>query len=82
MSMAMDSAVMPTGESAALTRQLGVLLFAGHCSAYATADYDGIMADAANGFANVGTMQRATIWDYMAMFDMGTLKTRPMINLT
>ena len=72
MSMAMYSAVMPTGESAALTRQLGVLLFAGHCSAYATADYDGIMADAANGFANVGTMQRATIWDYMAMFDMGT----------
>ena len=38
MSMAMDSAVMPTGESAALTRQLGVLLLAGHCSAYATAD--------------------------------------------
>ncbi|RZD41225.1 MAG: hypothetical protein CXT70_04925 [Methanobacteriota archaeon] len=30
------------------------------------------MADAANGFANVGTMQRATIWGYMAMNDMGT----------
>ena len=72
MSFAMDSAMMPTGESAALTGGLGVLLLAGHCSAYATADYAGIMADAANGFANVGTMQRATIWGYMAMLDMGT----------
>ncbi len=66
-SMAMNSAMMPTGDSAALTGGLGVLLLAGHCSAYATADYAGIMADAANGFANVGTMQRATIWGYMAM---------------
>ena len=72
MSKAMNSAIMPTGESAALTGGLGVLLLAGHCSSYATADYAGIMADAANGFANVGTMQRATIWGYMAMFDMGT----------
>ncbi len=72
MSYAMDSAMMPTGDSAALTGGLGVLLLAGHCSAYATADYAGIMADAANGFANVGTMQRATIWGYMAMLDMGT----------
>ncbi|RZD46080.1 MAG: hypothetical protein CXT68_07465 [Methanobacteriota archaeon] len=72
MSSAMYSAMMPTGESAALTRELGVLLFAGHCSAYATADYAGIMADAANGFANVGTMQRATIWGYMAMADATT----------
>jgi len=30
------------------------------------------MADAANGFANVGTMQRATIWGYMAMADATT----------
>jgi len=72
MSSAMNSAMMPTGESAALTGELGVLLFAGHCSAYATADYAGIMADAANGFANVGTMQRATIWGYMAMADATT----------
>ena len=70
--MAMTSAMMPTGESAALTGGLGVLLLAGHCSAYATADYAGIMADAANGFANVGTMQRATIWGYMAMADATT----------
>ena len=71
---AMNTAMMPTGESAALTGGdgLGVLLFAGHCSAYATADYAGIMADAANGFANVGTMQRATIWGYMAMADATT----------
>ena len=67
-----DSAMMPTGDSAALTGGLGVLLLAGHCSAYATADYAGIMADAANGFANVGTMQRATIWGYMAMADATT----------
>ncbi|MDE0557436.1 MAG: hypothetical protein OSB30_03055 [Candidatus Poseidoniaceae archaeon] len=72
MSMAMNSAMMPTGDSAALTGGLGVLLLAGHCSAYATADYAGIMADAANGFANVGTMQRATIWGYMAMADATT----------
>ena len=72
MNMAMDSAMMPTGDSAALTGGLGVLLLAGHCSAYATADYAGIMADAANGFANVGTMQRATIWGYMAMADTTT----------
>lgn len=69
---AMNSAMMPTGESAALTGGLGVLLLAGHCSAYATADYAGIMADAANGFTNVGTMQRATIWGYMAMADATT----------
>jgi len=71
-STAMDSAMMPTGESAALTGQLGVLLLAGHCSAHATADYATIMADAANGFANIGTMQRATIWGYMAMADATT----------
>jgi hypothetical protein len=71
-SMAMYSAMMPTGESAALTSQLGVLLLAGHCNAYATADYAGIMADAANGFANVGTMQRAAIWGYTAMADATT----------
>ena len=72
MSGAMNTATMPTGESAALTGGLGVLLLAGHCSSYATADYAGIMADAANGFANVGTMQRATIWGYMAMADATT----------
>jgi len=67
MTMAMNSAMMPTGDSAALTGGLGVLLMAGHCSAYPTADSATIMADAANGFANIGTMQRATIWGYMAM---------------
>ena len=71
-STAMDSAMMPTGESAALTGGLGVLLLAGHCSSFATADYAEIMADAANGFANVGTMQRAAIWNYTAMADATT----------
>jgi len=67
MTMAMNSAMMPTGDSAALTTGLGVLLMAGHCKAHPTADSATIMADAANGFANIGTMQRATIWGYMAM---------------
>ena len=71
-STAMDTAMMPTGESAALTGELGVLLFAGHCAAYSTANSTEIMADAANGFANVGTMQRATIWGYMAMANATT----------
>ena len=57
---AFNSAVMPTGENAALSTMLGVLLYAGHCDAYPTATYAEVMADAANGFANVGTMQRAT----------------------
>jgi len=78
MTMAMNSAMMPTGDSAALTGGLGVLLLAGHCSAYATADYATIMADAANGFANIGTMQRATIWGYMAMAN----ETMPDFNAT
>jgi hypothetical protein len=69
LSYAFDSAVMPTGESAALTRMQGILLLAGHCNAYSTASYSEIMADAANGFANVGTMQRASIWQFTAMVD-------------
>ena len=78
--MAMTTAMMPTGESAALTggEGLGVLLLAGHCSTFATATYADIMADAANGFANVGTMQRATIWGYVAMADA----TNPDFNAT
>ena len=61
-SYAMDSATWITGEDASLTSMNGVLLLAGHCDAFPTASYDEIMADAANGFANVGTMQRATVW--------------------
>ena len=41
------------------------MVFAGHCSAFPTATYDEVMADAGNGFANVGTMQRASIWGYL-----------------
>ena len=70
---AFDSAVMPSGENAALSTMLGVLLYAGHCNAYPTATYAEVMADAANGFANVGTMQRANIWQYTVMADATTL---------
>ena len=59
-SYALDSATWVTGEDASLTSMNGVLLLAGHCDAFPTASYDEIMADAANGFANVGTMQRAS----------------------
>ena len=72
LSYAFDSAMMPTGEDASLTSMQGVLLLAGHCDAYPTATYAEVMADAANGFANIGTMQRATIWQYTAMADATT----------
>ena len=36
------------------------------------------MADAGNGFANVGTMQRASIWGYTVMAN----ETLPDINAT
>ena len=65
MSYAFDSAVMPTGEDVSLTGMIGVMVLAGHCDAFPTATYDEVMADAANGFANVGTMQRASIWNYV-----------------
>ena len=58
---------------------LGVLLYAGHCDAYPTATYSEIMADAANGFANVGTMQRANIWQYAVMADETTLDVNATI---
>jgi len=72
LSYAFESAMMPTGEDASLTSMQGVLLLAGHCDAYPTATYAEVMADAANGFANIGTMQRATIWQYTAMADATT----------
>ena len=65
MSYAFDSAVMPTGEDVSLTGMIGVMVLAGHCDAFPTATYDEVMADAGNGFANVGTMQRASIWNYV-----------------
>lgn len=72
LSYGMYNAVMPGSmEDISLTTATGALVFAGHCDAYATADYDGVMADAANEFVNVGTMQRASLWNYMSMFDTG-----------
>ena len=58
MSYAFESATWITGDDASLTSMQGVLLLAGHCDAFPTATYDEVMADAANGFENVGTMQR------------------------
>ena len=70
MTYAFESAMMPTGEDVSLTSMLGVLMLSGHCDAYPTASYAEIMADAANQFVNVGTMQRANIWGYLAGADL------------
>jgi hypothetical protein len=78
MSYAFDSAVMPTGDDVSLTGMVGVMVHAGHCDAFPTATYDEVMADAANGFANVGTMQRASIWGFTVMAS----ETMPDINAT
>ena len=78
LSYAFDSAMMPTGEDVSLTGMIGVMVLAGHCNAFPTASYAEIMADAANGFANVGTMQRANIWGFTAMAD----ETTPDFNTT
>ncbi len=75
---AFDSAVMPTGEDVSLTGMVGVMVLAGHCDAFSTATYDEVMADAGNGFVNVGTMQRAGIWGYTVMAS----ETMPDINAT
>jgi hypothetical protein len=75
LSYAFESAMMPTGEDASLTSMQGVLIFAGHCNAFATATYGEVMADAANGFANVGTMQRASIWGYASADINATIAT-------
>ena len=78
LSYAMDSAVGPGGEDISLTGSLGPTLLAGHCDSYATANYTTVMADAGNSFANVGTMQRATLWGFMAMAS----ETMPDVNTT
>ena len=62
---AFDSAIMPTGEDVSLSGMVGVMVLAGHCDAFPTATYDEVMADAGNNFANVGTMQRASIWGFL-----------------
>ncbi|MAR47247.1 MAG: hypothetical protein CMA41_05530 [Euryarchaeota archaeon] len=76
---AFDSAVMPTtGDDVSLSGMVGVMVLAGHCDAFPTATYDEVMADAGNGFANVGTMQRASIWGFTVMAS----ETMPDINAT
>ncbi|MDG1549398.1 MAG: hypothetical protein P8Q94_05045, partial [Candidatus Poseidoniaceae archaeon] len=78
MSYAFDSAMMPAGDDVSLTGMVGVMVHAGHCDAFPTATYDEVMADAANGFANVGTMQRASIWGFTVMAS----ETMPDVNAT
>ncbi len=78
MSYAFDSAMMPTGEDVSLTGMVGVMVLSGHCNAFPTATYDEVMADAANGFANVGTMQRASIWGFTVMAS----ESMPDVNAT
>ena len=75
---AFDSAMMPTGEDVSLSGMVGVMVLAGHCDAFPIATYDEVMADAGNGFANVGTMQRASIWGFTVMAN----ETLPDINAT
>ena len=76
---AFDSAVMPTtGDDVSLSGTVGVMVLAGHCDAFPTATYDEVMADAGNGFVNVGTMQRAGIWGFTVMAS----ETMPDINAT
>ena len=75
---AFDSAVMPTGEDVSLSGMVGVMVLSGHCNAFPTATYDQVMDDAGAGFANVGTMQRASIWGYTVMAS----ETMPDVNAT
>lgn len=67
MSYAFYNAMGPGGEDIALTRALGATLLSGHCSSFPTENSTTIMADAANGFVNSGTMTRATLWGFTAM---------------
>ena len=78
MSYAFESAMMPTGEDVSLTGMVGIMVLAGHCNAFPSATYDEVMADAGNGFVNVGTMQRAGIWGFTVMAS----ETMPDVNAT
>ena len=67
MSYAFYDAMGPGGEDLSLTGALGATMLAGHCSAFPTENATTILADAANGFVNSGTMTRASLWNYTAM---------------
>ncbi len=72
MNYAFYSAHGSEGENAALTGCTCSTMLAGHCSAFPTEDSATILADAANGFVNSGTMTRASLWQYTAMADATT----------
>ncbi|MEC8609894.1 MAG: hypothetical protein VXY42_05260 [Candidatus Thermoplasmatota archaeon] len=72
MSYAFYDAMGPGGEDLSLTGALGATMLAGHCSSFPTEDSATILADAANGFVNSGTMTRASLWNYTAMADATT----------
>ena len=72
MNYAFYNAMGPGGEDLSLTGALGATMLSGHCSAFPTEDSATILADAANGFVNSGTMTRASLWKYTAMADATT----------
>jgi len=72
MNYAFYNAMGPGGEDLSLTGALGATMLSGHCSAFPTEDSATILADAANGFVNSGTMTRASLWQYTAMADATT----------
>ena len=78
MSYAFHAAMGPGGEDISLTNSLGATLLSGHCAGYPTENSSTILADAANGFVNSGTMTRATLWGYMAMLN----ETMPDVETT
>ena len=60
--------MMPTGEDVSLSGMVGVMVLAGHCDAFPIAAYDEVMADAGNGFANVGTYAKS---QYLGLYRNG-----------
>ena len=72
MGYAFYDAMGPGGEDLSLTGALGATMLSGHCASFPTENSTTIMADAANGFVNSGTMTRASLWNYTAMADTTT----------
>ena len=72
MNYAFYNAMGPGGEDISLTTPLGATMLSGHCASFPTENSTTIMADAANGFVNSGTMTRASLWNYTAMADTTT----------
>ncbi|DAC09839.1 MAG TPA: hypothetical protein D7H88_00890, partial [Candidatus Poseidoniales archaeon] len=72
MNYAFYNAMGPGGEDISLTTSLGSTMLSAHCASFPTENSTTILADAANGFVNSGTMTRASLWNYTAMADATT----------